>query len=285
MRTVTLTVDGALAAARALGLDRLDAQLLLVQVLDRPRAWLLANGDEALDPSRLAAFEALCRRRADGEPVAYLVGRREFHGLALAVQAGVLVPRPETELLVDWALELLEGDLGDRPAPAVVDLGTGSGAIALAIRAGCDRARVWAVDRSEAALAVARGNASRLGLDVAFAQGDWWQALAGDAPAFDLAVSNPPYIAPGDPHLGALAHEPREALVAGDDGLADLRTLIGGARARLGAGAWLLMEHGATQAEAVQRAFRQSGFDRVETRPDLAGHPRCTGARLAAARP
>jgi release factor glutamine methyltransferase len=277
-------IDAAIARARAQGLDRLDAQLLLAHVLRRPRAWLLAHGDEAVPPAPAAEFETLCRRRAGGEPVAYLLGRREFHGLDLVVGAGVLVPRPETETLVDWALALLEGELRDRPVPAVLDLGTGSGAIALAIRAGCARARTWAVERSAAALAIARANAERLGLEVSFAQGDWWGGLPVDAPAFDLAVSNPPYIAPGDPHLQALAHEPREALVAAGDGLADAHVIVAGARAHLRDGAWLLVEHGWTQAEAVQQAFRQAGFEAVQTRRDLAGQPRCTGGRLVPTR-
>jgi release factor glutamine methyltransferase len=276
------TVDQALAAARSRGLARLDGQLLVAHVLRRPRAWLLAHGDDAIAPSQADAIESLCRRRARGEPLAYLVGEREFHGLALAVDASVLVPRPETETLVDWALSVLEDELRDRPAPAVVDLGTGSGAIALAIGAACPRASVWAVERSAAALATARSNSARLALDVHFVQGDWWQALPAIAPAFDLAVGNPPYVAAGDPHLDALAYEPREALVAADDGLADIRTLVAGARGRLAGGARLLVEHGWTQGERVQQAFRQAGFTDVQTRADLAGRPRCTGGRMLA---
>ena len=271
------TLDEAIAFARALGLDRLDAQLLLGHVLQRPRTWLMAHGEDALSPAHATAFGEACRRRAGGEPVAYLLGRREFHGLALQVDASVLVPRPETEMLVDWALALLDDGLRAVPAPSVVDLGTGSGAIALALQAACPRARTWAVERSAAALAVARTNATRLGLELAFAAGDWWQAIPEDAPAFDIAVANPPYIAPDDPHLGALAHEPREALAAADNGLADLRAIVRDAPRYLARRGWLLVEHGATQADAVQGAFRQAGFGRVETRADLAGHPRCTG--------
>ncbi|HEX4509949.1 MAG TPA: peptide chain release factor N(5)-glutamine methyltransferase [Burkholderiaceae bacterium] len=269
-----------MASARAHGLDRLDAQLLLAHALQRPRAWLLAHGDAALAPPEAAAFGASCRRRAEGVPVAYILGRREFHGLLLEVDGSVLVPRPETEMLVDWALALLEGELRARPAPTVVDLGTGSGAIALAIRANCPRAHVWAVERSGPALALARANAARLALPVEFVRGDWWRALARQAPAFDLAVANPPYIAQDDPHLPALAHEPREALVAAGNGLADLRAIVQRAPLHLAAGAWLLMEHGWTQAGEVQQALRQAGFADVQTRADLAGHPRCTGGRL-----
>ncbi|HEY9026164.1 MAG TPA: peptide chain release factor N(5)-glutamine methyltransferase [Burkholderiaceae bacterium] len=276
------TVDAALRDARARGLERLDAQLLLAHVLGQPRSWLLAHGDDVLPPGHVAAYDALVARRAAGEPFAYLVGEREFHGLTLAVDPAVLVPRPDTETLVDWALDLLHGALRDAPAPAVLDLGTGSGAIALAIKNGCPRARVWAGERSADALAVARANAARLGLDVRFAQGDWWGALAGaaDAPVFDLVVSNPPYIAADDPHLPDLAHEPRSALVAEDAGLADIRRIAAGARGRLREGGWLLFEHGWEQADAVAAILRDAGFDGIATRRDIEGRARCTGGRL-----
>jgi release factor glutamine methyltransferase len=274
------TLAQALARARAIGLDRLDAQLLLGHVLQRPRAWLIAHDDDALDGEPAARFDALCARRAAGEPLAYLVGRREFHGLDLAVGPGVLVPRPETELLVDWALELLAGPLADRAAPQVLDLGTGSGAIALAVAQGCPRARVQASDRSAGALAQATANADRLGLPVQFAQGDWWQAIGPGR--FDLVLSNPPYIAGADPHLAALAHEPIGALTPGGDGLNAIRRIVAGADpARLAAGAWLLLEHGWDQADAVAALLRASDFDAVQTRRDLQGHARCTGGRWA----
>jgi release factor glutamine methyltransferase len=277
-----LTVEGALRSARATSVERLDAQLLLAHLLGQSRSWLLAHGDEALSEEHAAAFEALVRRRADGEPFAYLVGEREFHGLALAVGPAVLVPRPDTETLVDWALALLQDELASSAAPAVLDLGTGSGAIALAIKSGCPRARVWAGERSADALAVARANADRLGLEVRFAQGDWWSALDSppNAPAFDLVVSNPPYIAAGDPHLPALAHEPLSALVAADEGLADIRAIAGGARGRLRTGGWLLFEHGWEQAGAVGRILADAGFGDIRTQADIEGRPRCTGGRL-----
>ena len=277
-----LTVEGALRSARSTGVERLDAQLMLAHLLGQSRSWLLAHGDEALSEEHAAAFEALVRRRAGGEPFAYLVGEREFHGLTLAVGPGVLVPRPDTETLVDWALALLQDELASSVAPAVLDLGTGSGAIALAIKNGCPRARVWAGERSADALAIARANADRLGLDVHFAHGDWWSALDGlpDAPAFDLVVSNPPYIAAGDPHLPALAHEPLSALVAADEGLADIRAIVAGARGRLRAGARLLFEHGWEQAEAVGRILADAGFCDIRTQADIEGRPRCTGGRL-----
>ncbi len=276
------TVGGALESARLIGVDRLDAHLLLAHVLGRSRAWLLAHGDDALAGDHAVRFEALAARRAAGEPFAYLVGEREFHGLTLAVNNAVLVPRPDTETLVDWALALLQGELRDMVAPAVLDLGTGSGAIALALKNGCPRGRVWAGERSADALAVARANAARLGLDVRFALGDWWDALAGEAdvPTFDLVVSNPPYIAADDPHLAALTHEPLSALVAADNGLADIARIAAGARDRLRAAGWLLFEHGWEQAAAVQAILRRAGFGDVETRMDIEGRARCTGGRL-----
>ena len=278
------TVDAALREARSRGVERLDAHLLLAHVLGQSRAWLLAHGDDALSDPQGAAFESLVARRAAGEPFAYLVGEREFHGLTLAVNDAVLVPRPDTETLVEWALDLLQGESGVVDDPAVLDLGTGSGAIALALKNACPRARVWAGERSASALAVARANAQRLALDVRFAQGDWWDALAGapDAPVFDLVVSNPPYIAADDPHLAALTHEPRSALVADDDGLADIRCIADGARGRLRPGGWLLFEHGWQQAPAVQAILQRSGFGEVSTRVDIEGRARCTGGRLGA---
>lgn len=271
------TLAQALAQARAAGLERLDAQLLLGHVLGKPRAWLIAHDEDTLPPEQAAAYAALCTRRAAGEPFAYLVGSQEFHGLMLAVDPAVLVPRPDTETLVDWALALLATDLADRPAPQVVDLGTGSGAIALAVKHRHPAAEVTAVDLSAAALVVAQGNAQRLGLAVAFHVGSWWQPLAGRR--FDLCVSNPPYIAGADPHLAALGHEPALALTPGGDGLDALRAIVAGAPFQLHPGAWLLLEHGFDQAEAVTGLLRARGFECVATRRDLPGQPRCTGGR------
>ena len=275
------TVDAALKAARASGVERLDAQLLLGHVMGQSRAWLVTHDDVVMNADQDTRFRELLARRAAGEPFAYLVGEREFHGLALAVGPGVLVPRPDTETLVDWALEILHRDAAD--APAVLDLGTGSGAIALALKHRCASARVWAGERSADALAIARANAARLGLDVRFAQGSWWDALAGasDAPVFDMVVSNPPYIADGDPHLAALTYEPLSALVAADDGLADIRAIAAGARGRLRAGCWLMFEHGWEQSDAVAAILREAGFDDVQTRLDIEGRPRCTGGILS----
>lgn len=271
------TVAQALREALACGLDRLDAQLLLGHLLGQSRSWLIAHDSDPLPPETAAAFSALCERRAGGEPFAYLVGEREFHGLALQVSPSVLVPRPDTETLVDWALELLAGELANRPAPQVVDLGTGSGAIALAVKHRHPAAQVGAVDLSEAALTVARNNAERLGLKIESAWGSWWQPLVGRR--FDLVLSNPPYIAGEDPHLAALTHEPTLALTPGGDGLDAIRAIVAGAPAHLSPGAWLLLEHGWDQAGAVATLLQQTGFQAVATRPDLAGRDRCTGGR------
>lgn len=272
-----LTVREALARARAQGLERLDAQLLLAQQLDRPRSWLLAHDDAVLAPAPRAGFEAAVARRADGVPMAYLLGQREFHGLLLQVTPDVLDPRPDTETLVDWALDLLVGELADVAVPQVLDLGTGSGAIALAVRHGCARAAVRALDASGAALAVARGNAERLGLDVAFLHSDWWAAMA--PPRLHLALSNPPYIDGDDPHLAALRHEPQQALTPGPDGLSAIDRIVADAPTWLVPGGWLLLEHGFDQGAAVRERLLRRGFAQVATRRDLAGQERCSGAR------
>ncbi len=269
-------LDAALAAARTSGVERLDAQLLLGHVLGRPRAWLLAHGEAELSDADAARFAGLLARRRAGEPVAYLLGTKEFHGLALQVDARVLVPRPDTEVLADWAIELLHGEPAS-PAPSVVDLGTGSGAIALAVKHACPRALLTATDASADALAVAGANAAALGLAVELLHGSWWQPLAGRR--FHLALSNPPYIAGADPHLAALAAEPPAALTPGADGLRALREIVAGAAAHLAPGGWLLLEHGYDQAEAVRQQFAQAGFADVQTRHDLAGQPRCSGSR------
>ena len=268
-----MTVGELLALARGLGVARLDAQLLLGQHLDRSRAWLIAHEDGKVGDDMVRAVEAALRQRAAGVPLAYLTGEREFHGLTLRVTPAVLIPRPETEGLVDWALELI----GRRAATEVVDLGTGSGAIALAIKHAHPSARVTATDASADALTVARENAARLGLEIEWRHGDWWAALAGRR--FDLALSNPPYIAAGDPHLPALAHEPTLALSPGGDGLDALRTIIAGASAHLHPGGWLVLEHGFDQAEAVRGLLARAGFQAVETRRDLGGQERTTAGR------
>ncbi|MCV2369972.1 peptide chain release factor N(5)-glutamine methyltransferase [Paucibacter oligotrophus] len=267
-------VRAALSLARSLGLDRLDAQLLLAASLKQNRAWLISHDDAPLAPALAATLVEQMTQRAAGMPLAYLLGEQEFHGLLLTVTPDTLVPRADTETLVDWALELLVPMAG---TPSLVDLGTGSGAIALAIKAGHPAAIVSAVDLSPAALTVAQGNAHRLGLDVAFMQGNWWQPLLGRR--FDIIVSNPPYIAGGDPHLPALQHEPIGALSPGGDGLSDLLLLIEGAPAHLTKGGWLLLEHGYDQAPAVAEALSVRGFVDLGLRRDLGGQPRVSAGR------
>ncbi len=273
-----MNIAQALAQAQQAGLERLDAQLLLLQALGRPdggRAWLLAHDSDPLDAAAQAGFGQLCRRRAAGEPLAYIAGHKEFHGLRLQVDARVLVPRPDTETLVDWALELLAA-APSGTAPRVLDLGTGSGAIALAIKHRFAAAQVEAVDASPGALAVAQANAQALGLEVALRQASW---LAGSTGPYDLIVSNPPYIAQDDAHLQALAHEPRSALAAGADGLDDLRVIAAQAPACLAPGGWLLLEHGWNQAAPVAALLGQAGLGAIAHRNDLAGIARCTGGR------
>jgi len=277
------TISDALRQARALGLDRLDAQLLLLLALERPvqdRAWLLAHDQDPLATPAQADFAALVARRAAGEPLAYLTGQREFFGLNLAVDPRVLIPRPDTETLVNWALELLPPVPHDAAPPTppwrVLDLGTGSGAIALALKAQRPRLQVHALDQSEAALAVARSNAKQLGLGVEFRQGYW---LDGVHERYQLIVANPPYIADTDPHLAALQHEPLQALSAGADGLQDLRTIIASAARCLELSGWLLLEHGYDQASSVCRLLAAAGFSQVQSRTDLAGIARCSGGQ------
>jgi release factor glutamine methyltransferase len=268
-----MNVAQALAAGAGVGLERLDAQLLLLHVLGREqtdRAWLLAHDTDPLTPQQQAAFAGLCGRRAGGEPLAYIVGRKEFFGLDLMVDARVLVPRPDTETLVEWALELV----GARST--VVDLGTGSGAIALAIKKHRPDAAVEALDMSTAALAVATANAQALGLDVKFRQSSWLDATET---RYDLIVSNPPYVSEDDPHLNALQAEPLTALAAGPDGLRDIRTIVSQAPGHLRRGGWLLLEHGHDQAAAVRELLIAAGFRAVASRPDLAGIERCSGGQ------
>lgn len=265
------------AAARIGGTD---AEWLLMHVLGRPRAWLFAHGRSALEPMQAEAFEALVARREAGEPIAYLTGHRGFWSLDLEVGPSVLIPRPETELLVALALERVPPG---RPV-RIADLGTGSGAIALAIASERPQARVVAVDASGEALAVAKGNAKRLRLaNVEFLGGSWWRPLAGDR--FDLVASNPPYIADGDPHLGEgdLRFEPAAALASGDDGLDAIREIVRGAPAHLADGGWLLLEHGWEQGGAVRALLLEAGFGDIATHRDLEDRDRVTLGRFGVA--
>lgn len=276
------TIAAALAGATAQlqrGADPassgLDAQLLLAAVLSLPRSALLARDSEALRPEQATAFERLVARRARGEPLAYITGRREFWSLHLEVTPDVLVPRPETELLVERSLALVS--LIDA---RVADLGTGSGAIALALASERPRWRITATDRSAAALVVAEANARKLRLgNVRFVGGSWFEPLEGER--FDLIASNPPYIAAHDRALAnpALRHEPAMALSSGATGLEALATLIAGAGTHLAVGGWLLLEHGAGQQRDVEGLLVAQGFRHVRCHADLAGLPRMTEAQ------
>ncbi len=270
---MTPTVGAALAQA---SLVPIEAQALLGFVLGCQRSWLIAHGDDALTAAQAGAFFALAKRRRDGEPVAYLTGVREFWGLPLAVSPDVLIPRPETETLVEMALLRIPQDREFR----VLDLGTGSGAIALALAHERPRASVIASDASEAALSVAKANAARLDLTrVTFVHADWYDGVP--AGAFDLIVSNPPYVAGDDPHLaeGDLRFEPVTALTPGGNGLDALATIIEGAPARLVAGGTVMVEHGHDQADAVRALLLAAGLVEPVAARDLAGIWRVAGAR------
>jgi len=270
------------ASARLGSIDaRHEAELLLLHVLDRPRSWLFAHATDPLAANDQAAFEALLARRVAGEPVAYLTGRRGFWTLDLEVDPATLIPRPETELLVELALERLPPD----QSLQLADLGTGSGAIALALASERPQAQVLATDASPGALAVAARNAARHDLrNVRFAEGghDWYAPLQGAR--FDLIASNPPYIASDDPHLeqGDLRFEPATALASGPDGLDDIRRIVDGGQAHLLPGGWLLIEHGWDQGEAIRALFEAAGFAEVQTVQDLEQRDRITLGRRPA---
>jgi len=259
------------------GLPLLEARMLLERVLGKSRAWLIAHADEAADAEVQKAFAALVQRRSQGEPIAYILGVREFYGLEFGITPAVLIPRPETELLVDLALERIPANAPVR----VLDLGTGSGVIAVVLARKRPQARVSAVEVDYAALSVSRANAKRHEVSVRFFCGDWFGALAGER--FDLIIANPPYIAAGDPHLGQgdLAFEPQRALVGGADGLDCIRAIVAKAGAHLNPGAWLLFEHGYDQSEACFALLQAHGFRQPQTWPDLAGIARVSGARAA----
>ncbi|MDH0867634.1 peptide chain release factor N(5)-glutamine methyltransferase [Mitsuaria sp. GD03876] len=277
---VPLTVAGAERAAVAAGLPRAEARYLLQALLGVSRAWLIGHDADVLDATAVERFHHWLARRLDGVPLAYLSGDKAFFGLTLRVTPDTLVPRPDTEVLVEWALERLERREAQRVA-RVVDLGTGTGAIALAIKSRRPDAEVRMVDASPGALAVALDNAGRLGLAVEGHLGSWFEPLAGQV-AFDLIVSNPPYVSGDDHHLEALRHEPRMALTPEGDGLADLRHLVAEAPAWLRPDGWLLLEHGWDQAETVTALLRERGFADVENRRDLGGQPRVSGGRWPA---
>lgn len=254
---------------------RLDAEVLLGALLDAPRSALVLRAGETLSAEIGRTYRALVARRAGGEPVAYLTGVREFWSLPLKVTPAVLVPRPETELLVELALELLPG-AGENTA--ILDLGTGSGAIAIALAAERPKAHVVGVDVSEEAIRVARENAETLGFGrIEFRVGSWFAAVPDGC--FDLILSNPPYIAAGDPALAALGAEPAGALIGGPTGLEQLERIVAAAPAHLTCGGWLLVEHGATQADDAAALFRSHGFEDVASHQDYSGRPRLTRGR------
>lgn len=262
-----MTVAEALRA-----LEAREARLLLAEATGFSEASVLAHPERELPAEAEARFRDCAARRARGEPIAYILGMKEFYGLPLAVNPAALIPRPETELLVELAL---------RAGPAsVLDLGTGCGAIALAVKRNLPAARVVAVERSTAALAVARRNALKLGLDVEFHHGLWLEPVAGTR--FDVVLSNPPYVREGDPHLaeGDVRFEPRSALVAGPDGLESIRRIVREAPAHLVPGGRLLLEHGLGQDAAVRNLLARVGLEDVRTWPDLAGIARVSGGRL-----
>lgn len=256
----------------------LDIDLLLAEVLDRPRYYLYAHPQHPLSAVQCAELEALIARRRAGEPIAHLLGRAEFWGLALAVSAATLIPRPDTEVLVEWLLELYPPGSECQ----VLDLGTGTGAIALALASERPRWTVTGVDRVAAAVALARSNAARLGLDrVRFLHSDWFAAIADQR--FDIIVSNPPYIEVEDPHLqrGDVRFEPHSALVSGVDGLDDIRRIITAARDHLAPGGALLLEHGYRQAPAIAELLGASGYTDIALRHDYGANPRATLGRYA----
>jgi release factor glutamine methyltransferase len=273
------TVQIALLRAQKHGMAKIDARILLLHTLGKSTsdmAWLVANDNNPINTLQADAYSALCARRRAGEPVAYIVGHKEFYGLKLVVDQRVLDPRDDTETLVDWALALLPIAAVENTLKAL-DLGTGSGAIALAIQSKRPQVQVHASDASADALTVAQANAASHRLPVQFHQGSWLDAVK--AQPFDLIVSNPPYIASTDPHLAALTHEPLSALASGADGLDDIRSIIAQAPAHLKAGGWLLLEHGYDQAEAVSSLLTAQGFSQVESRNDLSDIARCSGGQ------
>jgi release factor glutamine methyltransferase len=274
------------AAIRMSGLPELEAQILLGSSLGVDRAWLIAHARDGIAADAAASFQGLCERRRNGEPIAYLVGVREFYGLTIAVTPAVLIPRPETELLVDLALERLPENAPAAAAPSrVLDLGAGSGCVALAIAKLRSRAAVVASDVSGAALDVARANAVAVGADVRWIESDWYSAV-GDT-RFDMIVSNPPYIADGDHHLreGDLRFEPPLALTGGGDGWSAIDIIVAGAGRHLNTGGWLLFEHGYDQAEGARARLEAAGFAGVQSWRDLAGIARVSGGRLGTAAP
>lgn len=272
------TIGAALATARQ-RIEASEARLLLRHLLGCSAAHIVAHRDDALDAALEEQFFALVERRRRGEPIAYLMQVREFYGRDFVVAPSVLIPRPETELIVDIVRE----KFGRDAKPRVLDMGTGSGCLAITLALELPQAEVSALDVSSQALTIARRNAARLGAKVRMIESDWLTAVVGER--FDLIVSNPPYIAAGDPHLaqGDLRFEPPQALASGSDGLDALRHIIANATAHLNPGGWLLFEHGYDQAQSVRTLLEGHGFQSIEQRADLAGIVRVSGGRSGAA--
>ena len=270
------TVGQALSEASQ-RIDGADARVLLCHASGRDTAYLMAHPEAQLRPEVAASYDQLVARREAGDPVAYLTGKREFYGRMFKVSPAVLIPRPETELLVDLALERIS----NRSTTRVLDLGTGSGCVAISIASERSQSKLVATDQSLEALAIARRNAVELHVgNVAFVQSDWFSGLRPER--FDVIVSNPPYVAGGDPHLaeGDLRFEPQTALVGGEDGLEAIRTIVSGARAHLVPAGWLLLEHGFDQAAKARALLRESGYRDIFSARDLAGIERVSGGRL-----
>lgn len=262
-----MTVEQALRTSL---IEPREARLLLAAATGFSEASVLAYPQRSLPDAAQKQYRDFIERRRKGEPIAYILGRKEFYGLDLSVNPAVLIPRPETELLVELSLQK---DFG-----SVVDLGTGCGAIALALKRHRPKARVVAVEASAAALVVAKRNATRLGLEIEFVHGQWLAPLGGRR--FDVIVSNPPYIAEGDPHLADLGFEPVGALVCGSDGLTAIREIVRSASVHLSPGGWILLEHGMGQDHAVRALLSAKGLEEVTTWPDLAAIPRVTGGKV-----
>ncbi|MBK6552903.1 MAG: peptide chain release factor N(5)-glutamine methyltransferase [Rhodocyclaceae bacterium] len=266
-----MTIAEALARARP-SIAPAEARLLLRHVLGCAASDIAAHPERALDESQASRYADLVRRHAAGEPIAYILGSREFYGREFRVTSAVLIPRPETELLAEVAVaKVSRGD-----APRILDLGAGSGCVAITLALELD-AEVLAVDVSRDALAIARDNAARLGARVAFVESDWFAAVDG---RFELIVGNPPYVAEGDPHLDDLAFEPMVALTSGSDGLAAIRHVVAEAPRYLKPGGWLLLEHGYDQAETLAKLLADMGFVAIERHRDLAGIVRVSGGRM-----
>jgi len=274
------SIADALRWATSAGIDRLDGQLLLLHAVGRPnhdRSWLVTHDEQRLQAPEVGTFETLVARRLAGEPLAYIIGVKEFFGLSFGVSNAVLIPRPDTETVVQWALQTINALETDASTPHILDLGTGSGAIALAIKSQAPQCLVTAIDASATALAQAARNGQQLGLDVTWRQSDWFASV--DHLLFDVIVSNPPYIAANDPHLRDLRHEPLSALASGADGLDDLRHIIAHSGPYLREGGWLLLEHGYDQAKPVAELLKAAGFKAIGHQTDLGGVTRCTGGR------